>query len=343
MGTIDNRKIHKEVFNVLNMSPDERTKQYQLWLETATEESYLKCFYLAIQLRKKRLNEEAFNVSKALTENNPSLQSYNMYLISASDLNNKEKLDFSELKSILEQAWEFSKEKEYEPNIVATMLKCCNRLIEHGFSTPTIFNEIYSNWSEAADQNNSFILAQYYTRLLSDGKKEDVIRSFDQLPAELQTNQTLIKIYKECSTYPTPNVIEAKWEQKATVISSPSIIAKLASTLLSFSIQTGGIGIPSAELSETIEKLNQGTYKASFAIIVIPKNVGEDEHIWSFVLGYCVHKFGKNNILLFSEDISCVESSPLSAYLTQFNAQSYEHDMDVVKHLGERKILSVTK
>lgn len=342
MGTID-RKIHKEVFSVLNMSPDERTKQYQLWLETATEESYLKCFYLAIQLRKKRLNQEAFNVSKALTEESPSLQSFNMYLISASDLNNKGELDISELNSIFEQAWEFSKDKEYEPNIVATMLKCCNRLIEYGLSTPTMFDEIYSNWDETASQNNSFILTQYFTRLLSDGKKEEVIRSFEQLPAELQTNQALIKLYKECSALPTLNVVETKLEQKVTVISSPSIITSLATTLISFSIQTGGIGIPSEDLSEIIEKLNQGTYKASFAIIVIPKDFGEDACIWSFVLGYCVHKFGKNNILLFAEDISFLESSPLSTYLTQFQAQSYGHDMDVVKLLGERKILSVTK
>ena len=160
MGTIA-KKIHKEVFRVLNMSPDERKNQYQQWIENATEEGYLKCFYLAIQLRKKRFNEEAFAVSEALTAKNPSLQSYNMYLISASDLNSKMELDFSELKSIFEKAWEFSKGKEYEPNIVATMLKCCNRLIEHGLSTPTIFDEIYSNWGEAANQNNSFILAQY--------------------------------------------------------------------------------------------------------------------------------------------------------------------------------------
>ena len=112
---------------------------------------------------------------------------------------------------------------------------------------------------------------------------------------------------------------------------------------MSFSIQTGGIAIPSTDLSETIEKLNQGTYKASFAIIVIPKDIDDDACIWSFVLGYCVHKFGKSNILLFYENPSRIESSPLSAYLTQFKAQIYEHDMDVIKHLGERKILSVTK
>lgn len=171
MGTID-RKTHKEVFNVLNLSPDERTKQYQQWLESATEEGYLKCFYFVIQLRKKRFNQEAFNISKALTEKNPSLQSFNMYLISAADLNNKGELGLSELKSIFEQAWAFSREKEYEPNIVATMLKCCNRLIEHGLSTPDLFDEIYSHWDEATAQNNSFILTQYYTRLLADEKKK---------------------------------------------------------------------------------------------------------------------------------------------------------------------------
>lgn len=339
MGTVD-KKSHKEIFNVIKMTPADRAVQYQSWLETATEESYLKCFYLAIQLRKRRLSQEAFDVSKSLTEKNPSLQSFNMYLITAYDLNVMEKLDSSELKAILDHAWDFSKSKDYEPNIVATMLKCCNKLIELDLLTSSKFDEIYSNWCETSSHDNSFILAQYYIHLLSEGKSKEVIQSFEQLSAELQTNQTLIKLYKDSSTPSPSNVAEAKPGQKATVISSPSIITSLATTLISFSIQTGGIGIPCPDI---IEKLNQGTYKASIAIIVIPKDFAENSCMWAFILGYCVHKFGKNNILLFAENINSLESSPLSAYLTQFNAQNFEHDMDVVKYLGERKILSVTK
>lgn len=342
METI-NKEMQKDVFRVLNMSSDERTKQYQQWLEDATEDSYLKCFYLATHLRKKRWSQDAYDVSRALTQKNPSLKSYNMYLISASDLTDKDELDLSELEVVFEQAWVFSKDKAYDPNITATMLKCCNKLIEHNLSTPAKFYTILSNWDEAGKQNNSFILMQYYIRLLSDGKKDDVIRSYDQLPAEIQANQSLIKIYKECSTHSTPNIVETKLEQKATVISSPDILASLAKTLISFSIQTGGIGISSADLSETIEKLNQGTYKASFSIVVIPKDADKDSCIWSFVLGYCVHKFGKNNVLLFAEDVNHMESLTLSTYLTHFKAQAYTHEVDVIKYLGEKKIIAATK
>lgn len=339
MGAID-KKIYQEVYSAIKKDKGERTEQYQTWLDSETAEGYLKCFHLAVQLRKRRLSQDAYEVSKALSTKNPSLQSFNMYLITAYDLNSLDQLTSEELKDIFDVAWDFSKGKEFEPNIIATMLKCCNRLVDLKVLASSQFDDIYSNWAETSTTENSFILAQYYLHLLSEGKNEEVALSFEQLSPELKTNQTLIKLYRESTASVIPDTIEPKAAQKATVISSPTIITQLATTLMYFSIQTGGIGVPSPNI---IEKLNQGTYRSSLAIIIIPKDASDDVCMWSFVLGYCVHKFGKNNILLFAEDIDNLCKSPLSAYLTQFNAQGFQHEMDVVKYLGEKKILSVAK
>lgn len=339
MGAID-KKIYQEVNSTIKKGKNERTVQYQTWLDSETDEGYLKCFHLAVQLRKRRLSQEAYEVSKTLSTKSPSLKSFNMYLITAYDLNILGQLTSEELKNILETVWRFSKEKEFEPNIVATMLKCCNRLIDLKVLASSQFNEIYSNWEDASKNENSFILAQYYLHLLSEGENKVVALSFEQLSPELKNNQTLIKLYRESTPSVISDTLEPKATQKATVISSPTIITQLATTLMCFSIQAVGIDVPSPNI---IEKLNQGTYKASLAIIIISKGTSDDVCMWSFVLGYCVHKFGKNNILLFAEDVDNLRESPLGDYLTQFNAQGFQNEVDVVKYLGEKKILSVAK
>lgn len=336
-------KIYKEITRVANLGQTERTIQYKAWLESGSEIDYWKCFQLAVHLRKKRLSKDAYDVSKALTEKSPSLKSFNMYLITAYDLCISQEISQNDLKDIFDATWNFSKDKEFEPNIVATLLKCCNKLIEAALLPAAQFDQIYSNWSETSEQSNSFILAQYYMFKISQGEQDQVVQSYERLSQELKSNITLTKIYKQCTQSPTSNsldLLDQKILKKATIISAEEIVDTLVETLSYFNIHAVGISVSASDIAN---KLNKETFKSSFAVIVIPVDFSNNICAWSFILGYCVHKFGKNGCLIFAQNVDALKETPLFSCLTEFNVQKYLSDMDVIKLLGEKSILSAVK
>lgn len=342
METIGSR-AYKEIYRVASLDSAERDSLYQTWLESGTEIGYWRCFQLAVQLRKKRLSKDAYNVSKALTEKKPSLKSFNMYLITAYDLCISQEISLNELKDIFDITWGFSKDKEFEPNIVATLLKCCNRLIEASLLPAAQFDQIYSNWDEVAEQSNSFILAQYYLFKISQGEQAQVVQSYECLPQELKSNITLTKIYKQCTQSTASNSLDLpsqKILKKATIISNQEIVDTLVETLSYFNIHAVGISVSASDIAN---KLNKETFKSSFAAIVIPVDFSNNICAWSFILGYCVHKFGRNGCLIFAQDVDALKETPLSSCLTEFSVQKYLSDMDVIKLLGEKSILSAVK
>ena len=105
-----------------------------------------------------------------------------------------------------------------------------------------------------------------------------------------------------------------------------------------FSIDTNVVNINSIDI---IESLNQNTYKSTIAILVIPKESTESDLIkWTFVLGYCVHKFSKNNMILFVEGENKVETKSFSAILKMFEKFDYTTELNFVKKLGNLGIIS---
>lgn len=336
--------LYKEIDQVVGNTSEYIREYYVPLADSANVEDNNKCFALAVQLRKAGKKSLSYEVSKYLTEKHASLKSYNIYLASTYDLAITKAIEIDVLKIVFDAAWKFYAEEKFEPNITATLLKCCNYLIEFNEASETEFEEIYNKCPESERLNNSFIVTQYFKRLIAKKKYQQVIDIYMTLPLKLKNNKTLMRLRKSCengNAFLDSRNVSAntnKRSNKITIISRSEYIESIAKILNNFSIDTNVVDINSIDI---IESLNQSTYKSTIAILVIPKESTECDQIrWTFVLGYCVHKFSKNNMILFVEGGNKVETKFFPVILKMFEKFDYTSELDFVTKLGSLGIIS---
>lgn len=347
-----NTDLLRQINEIIDAGADTYRPEYEKLAKSSNPEDQEKCFLIASRLRKRGYTSQAFLASELLSNSFPSLKSYNIYLISAYDLTYKGDKNVANLYKVFQDTWDFYQKNSFEPNITATLLKCCNYLILHvddivsKNETETkikelsdTFDQIYNKCPDDEKNKNSFIIAQCFRRLIAEGKKEQVLVEFEQLSPELQKNRTLCNIvnhidadYKKKANFNSSLEKELK---KWTVISIKEELTKLTEVLESFSIIVSQVEIQSESLAED---LNQSTYKSEKAIIIIPKGANDiNMERWAFALGYCIHKFGKGNtVVLVDQMVKINDNSILNLY----NPTAFKDQLELVKQLGSFGLIS---
>lgn len=302
-------------------------------------------FAVAVRMRRAGKIKEAFESSEALSHTTPSLKSYNIYLASAYDLVNKGKLEKDDLKKIFNEALDFYMPYPFEQNIAATLLKCCNFLIDQNMADRQVFDKIYDKGSSEQNENNSYIITQLFKRLITDGEDEKVLDIYERLSIDLQSNPVLRKVLK------TSKIINGSLESHSsskankkktcvTIISDSDHLRFMKELLGDFSMILKSIDIKSEDL---VSEMNRGTYQSSKAILILPTtSVLEDDYLqsWMFIMGYCIHKFGKNNIILLCESIVPEFDSNCETLSKFVEVNTYENELEIIKILGRCKVIS---
>lgn len=343
-----NTDLWKQVNDIIDAGIETYRPEYERLARSSDPEDQEKCFLIASRLRKKGYTSQAFLASGLLSHSFPSLKSYNIYLISAYDLTYKGEKEMEGLLQVFQETWNFYQHEPFEPNITATLLKCCNYLIQNAAENGDdntaqelrdSFSDIYSKCPEEERNQNSFIIAQHFRRLIANGQKEQVLLEYKQLSLELQNNHTLCKIINQLDSESRKKVrlqtSPARDIKKWTVISEQEALAELKEVLESFSIHVSQVDIQSEKLAED---MNQSTYQAEKAILIIPKGAdGVHMERWAFALGYCIHKFGKGNtIVLVDQDVRIDSSSILNAY----HPTVFKDRWDLMKQFGAFGLIS---
>lgn len=335
------KKDFLEVLNIVGMSGPNRDFMFNGWLESSEPVNKKKCFQMIVQLRKKRLVDQAFEFSRRLLERERTLPNYNMFLITRYDLSESREGEWNELLDVFNKVWEECKGSEFEPNIVATLLKCCNKLISLNYLESQKFLEIYHNWEENERNDNSFILAQYYIHLTNIGAYSDIITSYNSLSEKMKYNNTIMKLFQNSTTQvqsvPASSTTAKYMPAKTvTLISADGAGEELEEMLPCFGLQPKRVSISSRNI---ISDLNQKTFKATLAIVILPDKFNDDIAKWMFAIGYCVHKFGKDNILIFHQETE-IDDISIEWLTDDIEIKNIKHDMDVIKQLGENKVIS---
>ena len=299
------------------------------------------CFLLAIQLRKIGRKEEAYQASKALSTYNPNWKSYNIYLASAYDLTTKKELSNEELNAVFTAALNFYFKAGYEVNLAATLLKCCNYLISEGLSDNTVFERIYGTIPEEDRNNNSFIISQYFKRLIAENLANEVLEHYQQLLPELKGNKAILNIIRAipretAEVADGPKASYAEINRKITIISDEENARKYSDLLKNFSLTAAAVDLFSDDI---IENLNKATHKSTTAILIVTQEVRQHlqfQNAFSFALGFCTHKFGRNSVKVFEHE--SVEEISLNI-LHNFEVFHFTADIDFLTLLGQLKLI----
>lgn len=338
--------IQEQITDVIALPSDQRQAIYQVWAKSSDKNQQEKCFLLSVRMRKDGMKQEAFSASQYLTQNNPSLKSYNIYLASAYDLTIGKELSIDVLEEIFIDAFDFYIEMDFEPNITATLLKVCNHLIPLGKSDVDKFNRIYQKCPDEYRQNNTFIAAQYLKRLIIDKKERDALQAFENMSINVRTHRSIVQIMKQCDSRfstkkPTQNQSANEAQAKRiTLISDNELLDNLAELLSAFSFDLQLVNI---EYEGLLERLNQRTYKSIMALVVLSKRRMETDKVkanWLFALGYCAHKFSKNNILVFVKDLTEYADPVMEPFFNLISAINYSDDVEILTELGRRNIIA---
>lgn len=340
-----NAELYKWVDQLINEGPERYTDEYRKLAESSQTDDQEKCFLIASRLRKRGHTSDAYLASKLLSKVHPSLKSFNIYLISAYDLTYKGNKETYELYDVLQEAWNFYISLPYEPNITATLLKCCNYLIQDNYTDLVeTFNQIYEKCPPDERSKNSFIVAQHFKRLVADGKEQQVLTEFRKLSPQLQSTRTLLDIVNRL--VPKHDILskhfsysqKAPRSRKITIISTDAELLQLKDILDSFTVETAEVEINSPSL---IEDLNQSTYKSGKAVITVPAHMSDDNYLlseaWAFVLGYCIHKFGKGNTILLVHENNRVQEGSI---LKEYTSSVYKDQIDLIKFLASFGVIS---
>ena len=343
-----NTDLWSQVNEIIDAGIETYRPEYERLAKSSDPEDQEKCFLIASRLRKRGYTAQAFLASGLLSHFFPSLKSYNIYLISAYDLTYKGEKEVAELWRVFQETWDFYQNESFEPNLTATLLKCCNYLIQNAAENGAdntakalsdTFASIYNKCPDEEKSQNSFIIAQRFRRLIADGQKEQVVLEYKQLSSELQSNRTLCKIINhldaESGKKSRSHASLARESKKWTVISVQEELTELTEVLESFSILVSQVEIRSERLAED---LNQSTYQSEKAILIIPKGAdGIHMERWAFALGYCIHKFGTGNtFVLVDQDIKIDSGSILNVY----HPTVFKDRWDLMKQFGTFGLIS---
>lgn len=337
----NNSKLYEKMWTVMNGPKEAAPAEWNAWAKSSDPDDNETCFLLAIQLRKHGRKKEAYEASKALSENNPSAKSYNIYLASAYDLTAMKDLSNDDLSGVFTEVLSFYLRAGYEVNIAATLLKCCNYLISVGLSNDSIFQKIYDTIPNEIKNNNSFIISQYYKRLIADNLQEIVLADYKQLSPELKDNRVILNIVKSIPNdvynelYPTSPSSEGT-SRKITIISNQENANKYSTILENFSLTATGVDMFSDKL---IENLNKATHKSTMAFVIVSDKVKTHplyNDVFPFVLGFCAHKFGRNNVKVFQ---LCSTPELECSILDNFETLHFSDDLDFLTLLGQLKLI----
>lgn len=337
----NNSKLYEKIWAIINGPKENASVEWHTLAKSNNLDDNETCFLLAIQLRKHGRKKEAYEASKALSEYNPSAKSYNIYLASAYDLTSMKDLSNDELNAIFAAALNFYHMVGYEVNLAATLLKCCNYLISEGLSDNNTFEDIYSTIPDEDKNKNSFIISQYYKKLVADGLTEKVLEHYKQLLPTLKENRSIVNIIKpiQKALENEPNYIttsNAEATRKITIISDQENAQKYSAMLENFSLVATTVDIFSDDI---IENLNKATHKSTTAIVILTDKIkkhSQFQDIFPFVLGFCAHKFGRNDVKVFQhKSVAELEFSVLN----NFETLLFDEDLNFLTLLGKLKLI----
>lgn len=337
----NNSKLYEKMWAIINGPRENAPTEWETLAKSNNLDDNETCFLLAIQLRKHGRKKEAYEASKELSKYNPSVKSYNIYLASAYDLTTKKEVSNEELNTVFTAALDFYFKAGYEVNLAATLLKCCNYLISESLSDNDTFKSIYSTVPAEDKNKNSFIISQYYKRLVADGLIETVLEHYKQLLPALKENRAIVNIVKPIQKalenerdYIVTNNVAAT--RKITIISDQENAQKYSAMLENFSLVATTVDIFSDNI---IENLNKATHKSTIAIVIVTdkiKKYFQFQDIFPFVLGFCAHKFGRNNVKVFQHG-SVMELE--SSILKNFEILLFDEDICFLTLLGKLKLI----
>ena len=204
--------------------------------------------------------------------------------------------------------------------------------------TPSIFD---IQAKEEEKQKNSFIITQYYRRLIAENSSDKVLEYYDQLQPEMKENKAILNVVKplRASEHIESNYIKTyntEANKKITVISDKESAESYASILENFSVSATAVDLFSNEI---VENLNKATHKSTTALVIITNNTKIDskyKESLSFVLGFCAHKFGRNGVkVLQHKDVPELQLSVLS----NFEILNFQDDLDFLTLLGQLRLI----
>lgn len=337
----NNSKLYEKIWAVINGPKEAAPTEWKAWAESSNPEDNETCFLLAIQLRKLGRKEEAYEASEALSIYNPSVKSYNIYLASAYDLTCMKKLSNDQLYEVFNKALDFYQKAGYEINIAATLLKCCNYLISENLADNSIFEDLYNTIPDEDKNRNSFIISQYYKRLIAEQLTDKVLEDYKQLLPELKGNKAILNIIKQIQNTAEnePGNIKTNnmgTDRKITIISDQENAQKYSAILENFSLDVTTVDMFSDSI---IENLNKAIHKSTTAFVIVTNKIKENtqfQDVFPFVLGFCAHKFGRNNVKVFQ----CKSNTELKlSILNNFEILCFDDDLGFLTLLGKLKLI----
>lgn len=337
----NNSKLYEKMWAIINGPRENAPVEWHALATSNNQDDNETCFLLTVQLRKHGRKKESFEASKELSAHNPSVKSYNIYLASAYDLTSNDELSIDELKKIFMMARTFYLENGYEVNLAATLLKCCNYLISKGLSNNEEFESIYSIIPDEDRTQNTFIISQYYRKLISDGLTEKVLEHYRQLLPELKENRSISNIVKKIQR-PAENgtnitkAPKAEMTRKITIISDQETAQKYSTLLANFSLVVTYVDIYSDDI---IDNLNKAIHKSATAIIIVTKetvNQSQFCDVFPFVLGFCAHKFGRSEVKVFQDERVTELKHNI---LKNFEINCFNNDTEFLTLLGRLKLI----
>lgn len=345
----NNSKFYDQVWAIMKDSEEDASKTWNDLAKSNSPDDHEVCFLLAVQLRKHGRKKEAYEASKVLSEYNPSAKSYNIYLASTYDLILTGDFSVDQLKQVFDCALSFYDENGFEVNLAATLLKCCNYLISKSICDRSTFDKIYNAVSDEDKNNNSFIISQYYKRLVADKEIEKVQEYYSKLPLELKENVAIKNVMKTVQKEPENDndlskIGNVELIRKITIISDQENAEKYSALVQSFSLVAGTVDMFSDSI---IENLNKANHKSSTAILIVTDKIKKQQqfqNIYFFILGFCAHKFGRDNVKIFLEKSVAKVGKDAStelkpSLLNNFEVFYFDTDVDFLTLLGKLKLI----
>lgn len=326
---------------------NEDSEQYFLNLMKEGDHEKSLC-YVAFLKQEKRTNE-AYKFCAEVVKHLPTLKSFNLYLSCACNLLNKE-ISVETLDSLFDDVLELYLKEQYEKSTASTLLRCGNLLIEHGIDKREEFNRVLSTVPTDELNRNSYIIVPYLIRLINDEKSDALCDYVNSLPLEVKTYKPILQVLKKSKiTKPlvlpfinkNGNIIRYK---QITIVSDSYDLHAIISCLSDFSLKTSCVDIRDAEL---IKKLNRETHNSTLAILFITntENLSQETILlWAITLGYCIHKYGERNIIVYFKEKSFVPESLLSVFQSLIkDIGQYNGELDFIRTLGRKGVIGGQK
>ena len=327
---------------------DEQCEQY--FTNLIATKNYDKCFCYVSFLKNEKRTNEAYRFCAEVVKYLPTLKSYNLYLTCACTLFKNKEISVEELNGLFETVLEMYLKEKYEKATASILLRCCNLLIEHGKDKREEFNRVFENIPADERSKNSYIIVPYLIRLINDKMNDTLYTYVNGLPYDVKTYRPILQVLKRSEiTKPfvlqlvnkDGNVIRYK---QITIISDTCNLNTITSCLSDFSLKASCVDIRDAEL---VKKLNRETHNSMLAILFITNTenlLQEEILLWTVALGYCIHKYGERNIIVYFKEKGLVPESLLAVFQSLVkDVGQYNGELDFIRALGRKGVIGGQK